>query len=167
MSEQNLYGPDAVAKLKEMAEDIDFAMMATALSEKPIHMVPMSTKKVDEQGRIWFLSGKDSQHNSNLQKHRDVHLIYSDSGSMQFLNVYGTVEISTNHARLKELYSSSDDAWFEGVDDPNLTAIGVTPTSAFYWDPKNSRLVTLFKLGVAAATGHQPKMMDQGELNLQ
>lgn len=164
---KNLTNTDAIEKLKKLAEGIDFAMLATALSEVPIHMVPMSTKKVDEQGRIWFLSGRDSNHNKNILQNADVHLIYANPGSMQFLNVYGTAEISTDKQILKELYGKADDAWFSGVDDPNLTAISITPKSAYHWDPKSNKLVTLFKMGFAAVTGQTPQdLMDQGELKL-
>ncbi len=166
MSEQNLYNGDARQKIKEMAESIDFAMMATNLKQQPIHMVPMSTKKVDEEGCIWFLSSKDSQHNQNLSRQSELHLVYMDNSSMQFLNIYGVARISTEQSMLRELYGSSDDAWFDGVDDPNLTAICVTPTHAYYWDPKSNRLSTLFKIGVSSITGEQPDLMNTGKLKV-
>ncbi|MFB9053853.1 hypothetical protein ACFFVB_12270 [Formosa undariae] len=50
MSNENLYKDEAKLKIKDMAEDIDFTMMATNLKELPLHMIPMSTKKVDEDG---------------------------------------------------------------------------------------------------------------------
>ncbi len=163
----NLTDTDAIEKLRELAEAIDFAMLATALTSVPIHMVPMSTKKVDEQGRIWFLSGRDSTHNKNIQQSSGVHLIYANTGSMQFLNVYGEAEISPDKQILNELYGKADDAWFKGVDDPNLTAICVTPKNAFHWDPKNNKLVTLLKMGFAAVTGQKPQnLMEQGELKV-
>lgn len=48
----NLYDKEAISKVKEMAEPIDFTMMATNLSQQPIHAIPMSTKKVDDNGFI-------------------------------------------------------------------------------------------------------------------
>lgn len=164
MSRENLYNDDAKKKIKEMAEDIDFNMMATNLKTTPLHMVPMSTKKVDEQGNIWFLSNKTSTHNQNLNTDNHLHLIYADKSSMQFLNIYGTATISTDRKIIDELYGKTDDAWFEGKDDPNITAISVKPTEAFYWDPKNNKLITLVKMGVAAISGDQPDTMDVGKL---
>ncbi|WP_391575340.1 pyridoxamine 5'-phosphate oxidase family protein [Aureliella helgolandensis] len=46
-----------MAKLKELAESIDFAMLCTDLEATPFHAIPMSTRRVDDQGHIWFLSG--------------------------------------------------------------------------------------------------------------
>jgi predicted nucleic acid-binding protein len=42
----------------------------------------------------------------------------------------------------------------------------VKPTEAFYWDPKDNKLVTLVKMGVAAVTGDRPDLIDQGELKI-
>ncbi len=166
MSKDNLYNDEAKKKIKEMAEDIDFTMMATNLKKTPLHMIPMSTKKVDEHGNIWFLSNKNSTHNENILEDSNLHLIYVDKGDMKFLNVYGSATITTDRNMIDELYGKSDDAWFDGKDDSNITAISVKPTEAFYWDPKNNKLVTLVKMGVGAITGNQPDLMDQGSINL-
>lgn len=166
MSTKNLYSEEAKEKIKELAEGIDFAIMVTKLGGKPLHMVPMSTKKVDESGAIWFLSGKNSHHNLNLESDNDLHLVYSDKSSMRFLNVYGNGFITTDKAIIKMLYQSTDDAWFEGVDDPNLTAIQVQPREAYYWNPKEKKLISLLKMGVGAITGNEPDLMSEGELKI-
>mgnify|MGYP000518502371 CR=1 FL=1 len=166
MSTENLYNEEAKAKIKEMVEDIDFAMMATHLSKHPIHTIPMSTKKVDDEGAIWFLSGKDSTHNSNIETDSRVQLLYSKPGSMQFLTLYGRAYITTEHSILKELYSQSDDMWFDGLEDPNLTAICVNPAEANYWDSKHNRLATIFKMGIATVTGENPEIGQSGKIVL-
>lgn len=164
MSKDDLYNKEAQEKLKEMAESMDFAMFATNLKQLPLHMIPMSTKKVDDMGHIWFLSDKSSTHNQHIQQNPNVHLIYVDKGSMQFLNVYGTATISKDRFIIEKLYRKADDTWFEGKEDPNITAISVQPKEAFYWDPKSNKLVTLVKMGVGALTGNEPDTMDVGKL---
>ncbi len=45
----------AIEKLRQLAQGIDFAMLATALADLPIHMVPMSTGQqpdLMEQGEL-------------------------------------------------------------------------------------------------------------------
>lgn len=166
MSKKNLTNPEAIVKLREVALSVDFALLASRLNQQPFHVIPMSTKQVDGQGRIWFLSGKDSNHNQHIQEDDAVQLLYSHPGKMQFLTVYGTARIVTEQSKLKDLYGSSDDMWFEGLDDPNLTAICVEPEESHYWDPKSNQLVTLFKMGAGVLTGDQPDVMDQGSLKL-
>ena len=166
MSKKDVYSKEALEKLKELAESIDFAMLATDLKNQPIHMVPMSTKKVDDQGNIWFLSGKDSDHNQHILKDADIHLIYSNPKGFEFLNIYGAATIHTERSILEDLYGSGDDMWFEGVEDPNLTAIKVTTEDAFYWDNKHSTLVSLFKMGMGVLTGDEPDLSEYGELKM-
>ena len=166
MSTENLYSAEAKEKIKKMAKDIDFAMMATNLTQTPLSVIPMSTKKVDEDGNIWFLSGKDSDHNRDIKNNKEVQLIYSDKGEMQFLSVYGTASIVKEKMILKELYGKTDDAWFDGVDDPNLSALKIEPKDAYYWDSKSNKIVSLFKMGVGAVTGEKQDVGRKGELNV-
>ena len=166
MTTKNLYSSEAASKIKEMAEAIDFTMLCTDLDSKPFHAIPMSTKRVDDEGAIWFLSGRDSTHNNNIHVDSKVELLYSDPGSMRFLIVYGEATIHEDRQILEELYGATDDAWFNGLDDPNLTAIKVVPLDAHYWDAKNNRLISMAKMGIAAITGKQPDLSEQGDLNL-
>ena len=167
MSTENKYNKnEALKKLKDLATSIDFTMMATNLSKKPIHAIPMSTKKVDDTGTIWFLSGADSEHNANIEKDSSVQLLYAKPGDMEFLSVYGVATITKDKAILKELYGKSDDAWFDGLEDPNLTAIKFKPESAQYWDTKSNKLVSLLKMGYAAVTGDKVELGETGSLNV-
>jgi general stress protein 26 len=166
MSTKNLKHREAIEKIKSLAESIDFAMLCTDLAAKPFHAIPMSTKQVDEEGAIWFLSGADSKHNANIKRDASVELLYSHPGSMSFLSIFGEATLYWDKELLKSLYESTDDAWFEGVDDPNLTAIKVRPIYANYWDPKSNKLVSMLKMGVSALTGQEPDLMDQGKLKL-
>ena len=166
MTTTNLTSSKAAAKIKELAEAIDFTMLCTDLDTKPIHSVPMSTKRVDYDGSIWFLSGHDSTHNANIRNDPKVQLLYSDPSSVRFLVVFGGAEIVTDRPTLIELYGSTDDSWFEGVDDPNLSAIKVSPLDAHYWDAKNNQFITLLKIGVAAAVGSKPDIVEHGDLSI-
>lgn len=166
MSKKDLQYDDAIEKIKSLAESIDFAMLCTDLTSKPFHAIPMSTKRVDEDGAIWFLSGADSTHNANLTRDAKVELLYSDPGSMSFLSIFGEASIHRDKELLKSLYTSTDEAWFDGVDDPNLTAIRVMPIKAHYWDPKSNKLVSMLKMGVSAVTGKEPDLMNHGKLKL-
>lgn len=166
MSEKNLFNAAAKAKLKEMVENIDFAMMETNLTSKPSHIIPMSTKEIDAEGCIWFLSNKSSEHNSYLNSDNSVQLIYSKPSDKEFLSLFGNAFITTDKAVLELLYKKSDDAWFDGVEDPNLTAIKVIPKEAHYWDTKNGKLVSLLKMGISAVTGEKQDLGEEGDLNL-
>lgn len=166
MSIENLSNKEALKKMTNLVEDIEIAMMLTDLKTQPISAIPMTTKKVDEKGNIWFLSGLNSEHNSNIVKSKDVQLLYSDPKGMEFISIYGEASVSTDKKTLEELYSRVDETWFNGTDDPNLTAIKVTPKEAYFWDTKQNKYISLFKMGVAAITGDKADVGEKGKLDL-
>ena len=166
MSIDNLYNEEGRKKIDDIAESIDFCMMATNLGTKPFHAIPMSTKKVDEKGCIWFLSGKDSDHNRHINMDNSVQLIYSDPGDMTFLKLFGEAEITEDKEVLEDLYGKSDDAWFDGLDDPNLSAIKFIPKQAYYWEPKSNKFVSMLKMGIGAITGDEPDLSEHGAIRL-
>ena len=166
LTTQDLEATEANAKIKQLAESIDFAMLCTDLVTHPFHAVPMSTKRVDENGSIWFLSGRDSRYNTNILRNSSVQLIYADPSSMRFLIVAGKARIVDERSVLESLYQKSDDAWFKGNDDPNLTAIEIDPQAAHYWDVKGGRLVALWRMGVAVMTGVQADIGQHGDLKV-
>ena len=166
MSTQNKYNEEAKKKIKELTEEIETSMMVTALGESPLQAVPMTQKKIDMHGDIWFLSPGDSDHNKNIIKNKEVQLLYSEPSSKKFLSVFGEAEIVVEQSILEELYSSVSDNWFDGKDDPNLTALKFTPKEAYYWDTKSNKLVSLFKMTVGAVTGNKEDVGEKGKLTV-
>jgi len=93
-------------------------------------------------------------------------LLYSSPSDKKFISVYGDAQIVTNQSILEDLYSSISDNWFNGVDDPNLTAIKFQPKEAYYWDTKSNKYISILKMGVASLTGDQQDIGEKGKLNL-
>ena len=166
MSTKNIFEPEAKEKMTNMVNNIKFAMMATNLGSKPLGAVPMATKKVDDQGNIWFLSSKESDHNKQLAQDQHLQLLYSDPSDMEFVSVYGKAFVETDKELLKDLYNEKTDVWFDGPYDPNLSAIKVEPEEAYYWDTKHNKYVTLLKMGASAVTGNKTDIGEKGKLNL-
>ncbi|AVR45450.1 general stress protein [Christiangramia fulva] len=166
MSTKNLYDKNAREKIKSLVEDIKTGILVTDMLSKPLSAIPMTAKEVDEHGAIWFLSRSDSEHNKNIEKDRDVQLLFSDNSDKEYISIFGEAFIETNRQVLNELYSKVDDAWFEkGKDDPKLTGIKVNPKEAYYWDTKTNKYITLFKIGMAAA-GKDTDIGEKGKLEL-
>jgi len=166
MSTENKYNEEAKKKIKELTEEIETSMMVTALGKTPLNAVPMTQKKIDMHGDIWFLSPGDSDHNKNIVQSNKTQLLYSAPSSKKFISIYGEAEIVVEQSILEELYSSVSDNWFDGTNDPNLTAIKFSPKEAYYWDTKSNQLVSLFKMGVGAVTGKNPDIGEKGKLNV-
>lgn len=153
-------------KLKQLVKDIKIAMMITDLGQKPLAAIPMFTKKIQDDGTIWFLSQHNSEHVKNIKASKEVQLIYSDPSDMKFLSIFGQAEIVKDKELLEDLYNPKIDAWFTGPDDPNLTAIKFKSTEAHYWSPKVNKYISLLKLAGVAITAEKQDIGEQGQIKL-
>ena len=99
-------------------------------------------------------------------KNNDVQLLYSNPNEMEFLSIYGEAEITSDKDAIDEFYSQTDNNYFDGKDDPEVTVIKVKPQEAYYWDNKSNKFVTLLKLGVGAVTGNKQEIGEKGKMNL-
>ncbi|MDT0677130.1 pyridoxamine 5'-phosphate oxidase family protein [Autumnicola musiva] len=166
MSTKNLNNKEAKEKLTSLVKDIKTGFLMTGLGNKPVSAIPMSTKKVDDEGNIWFLSSMASDHNADIAKDDEVQLLYSNTSDMEFISIFAKATIVTDKETLEDFYSNVDDAWFSGSDDPNLSAIKIRPQEAYYWDSKQNKYITLFKMGLAALTGDQKDVGEKGKLDM-
>ena len=158
---QDLEGQEGINKMTDLVNDINICMFCTFGEGQFFETRPMATQKVDEKGRMWFLSDKSSHKNEDLKKDRHVQLIYSKTSANEFLSIRGTAFETRDRKTLDELWTKMAEAWFKGgKDDPNLVAVCVTPTEAYYWDTKHGKFVSLLKIAVAAVSPN--KSMDDG-----
>jgi general stress protein 26 len=120
---------------------------------------PMATQQIDSEGNIWFLSGKSSHKNLQIEDGSEIDLLYAN-GIGHFLAVHGAAQISLDKEKIKELWQPLAQVWFtEGVDDPELSAIMVNVQDGYYWDSKHGRIVEFAKMAASLVTG---KTMDDG-----
>ena len=82
---------------------------------------------------------------------------YSDPGAFDFVAVAGPAEIVTDVVKKRDLWTPAVQAWFpEGAESPDNVLVKVQPDHAEYWDSKSNRLVQLFTMAKALATGTPP-----------
>jgi general stress protein 26 len=158
MSEQN----SAREKLWGMIQKYRFAMLTTQETGGVLRSRPMTTIDRDYDGTLWFFARSDSAAAWALTAHPNVSLSYSDNGNADFVAVSGPASVVTDVAKKKELWKPAVQAWFpEGPESPHNVLIRVSPDHAEYWDSKSNKLVQLFSLAKALATGRPPD--DMGE----
>lgn len=144
-------------KLWSMIHKYRFAMMTTQEAGDALRSRPMTTIDRDFDGSLWFFARADSAAVAALETHPQVSLSYSDSGAFDFVAVAGPAEIVTEVAKKKELWKPAVQAWFpEGAESPHNVLIKVLPDHAEYWDSKSNKLVQLFTMAKALATGSPP-----------
>ena len=165
---EDLQGPEAVEKIKEMVEQAEncFFCSAVAVGESNGDR-PMNVRQVDDEGNLWFLSASDSRKNQELAIDPSVKLYFQGSKHSDFMQINGQASISRDKAKIKELWSKIVETWFTGgMDDPRVTVIKVTPTEGYYWDTKHGTMVAGVKMLIGAALRKTLDDSIQGKLDV-
>jgi len=166
-NKKNLSAQAAIDKLKELIKSESICLFCTQLSQQPIITRPMSTQKVDEQGNIWFMSSIKSNKNAEIGQNNSVQLLYSNPSNFEFLSVFGTATIDTDRVKIHEMWSPFAKAWFkDGKDDADISLIKITPESAYYWDTKNNKMISMIQMIASIVTGSVPNDGVEGNLNI-
>ena len=151
---------EAIKKIQELTEGIDFCMLTT-MDGGVLRSRPMSTQDADFTGDLWFFTSEDTHKIDEIEKDNRVAVAYSKPGDSTYLSVSGKGSISKDRARMEELWSPVLKAWFpDGLNDPKLCLLKVEVEQAEYWEGSSSTLVQLFGMVKAIATGQEA---DYGE----
>lgn len=164
---KDLKKEEAVAKLQELANDINICMFCTELDQQPFATRPMAVREVDDEGNLWFISSASSHKNNEIKEDENVQLIFAKPSSTEFMSVYGKASIFRDQEKIKDLWTPIANAWFEeGKNDPDVTVLKVSPSEAYYWDTPNGKMITLLKIATAAVTGSKMDTGEQGRLEV-
>lgn len=152
---EDLQGADAHKKIKELAEGASTCFFCTITGgEEPFITRPMAVQKVDDDGKLWFLSANDSHKNQQVAANPMVQLLFQGSRYSDYLHLSGIATISEDKDKIKELWNPMLKTWFtEGEDDPRISVIEVEPVEGYYWDTKHNAAVVLLKRVAGAISG--------------
>jgi len=165
---KNLNNNEAIDKLKSLVEEIEICLFCTDLkTDDGSTCRPMSVIKVCDQGNIWFFSEKNSDKNKAILNDKNVQLFFSHPGKSSYLVVNGEAEIILDKTKIEELWTPVAKIWFkEGKDDPNISIIKVTPTTAYYWDTDGNKMINFIKMVASVVTGTNLVSGKEGTITL-
>lgn len=159
-----------IAKLWELIKDMRFGMLTTRHENGHLHSRPMTTqnRRDDEADALFFFMSRSSEPFADLQREHQVNVAYANPSSDTYVSVSGLAEAVEDPALRRALWNTATQAWFpNGPDDADVALVRVRITHAEYWDVHESKLVQLYKMARAAATGQPPKDMgDYGEVRM-
>lgn len=135
-----------------MVEKIRTCMMVTnrggRLRARPMHAL------ADKQaGAIHFLTSVEGEKDDEIARTPAVCLTFSEGE--KYLSISGSATISQDVAKIRALWSTEAQAWWDSPEDPDIRLVTVTPIAAEYWENPN-KLVNAVDLAVAAASGVRP-----------
>ena len=164
--EKNLQDEQATKKLQKLVDEVNVCMFITRPEDQQSSR-PMATIKAEDNGTLWFFTHRSSGKTSEIEIDQDVHLVYSHPGKDSYLDLWGRSSVVTDRAKIKELWNPVVKAWFpNGVDDPDLCLLKVTPETAYYWDSETGKMIEFFKILTSAVTGKRLADGAEGNLDL-
>lgn len=152
---QDLAGQAAIDRLRDVVKKTQNCFFHTTSALGPSGGTrPMNVRQVDGAGHLWFLSASDSHKNAELATESTVELFFQGSEHSDFLHLVGHATVSRDRQKIEELWEPVLKTWFtEGIEDPRITVIKVTPTDGYYWDNKHGNMVAGVKMLIGAAIG--------------
>jgi general stress protein 26 len=166
--EKNLSNEEALKKFVKLVNDVNVCMFITN-NRNENHTRPMATIEVEENGTLWFFTDVRSIKVEEITADSTAHLVYAHPGKESYLDLWGKGSVVTDKQTLRDKWSPLVKAWFpNGVDDPNLALLKVTPQEVYYWDAEAGRMVSFLKIIAGAITGKPAFSNDaQGSLKVQ
>ena len=148
----------------ELAEKIDICMFTTWNGHGQ-RSRPMSARPRRDEGAIYFLADVAGEKNAEVEAYPTVSLAWADTGKYRFAVVSGQARISNDRAKIAELWSDMDKAWWEDENDPSIRLVTVTPERGEIWDSPNA-IVTGAKMLAAMVTGGAPELGDNAAVRM-
>ena len=165
--ENNKIRVEAIKKLNDLIEDIDFAMMTTVDTDGVLRSRPMSTQKAEFDGDLWFFTSDKTHKTEEIEKDNRVNLSYANPDDNVYVSVSGTAKISKDKSKMEELWNPILKAWFpKGLDDPTICLLKVNVEQAEYWDSPSSTLVQIVGFAKALVTGQRADGGENEKINL-
>ncbi len=110
---EDLHHTDAIDKIRELVNIARTCFFCTSVGTgDSAGARPMNVRQVDDQGNLWFLSPNDSHQNKELTIDPNVKLYFQGSPHSDFLHLNGRATISTDKAKIKELWEPIIKTWF-------------------------------------------------------
>jgi general stress protein 26 len=157
---------DDTRKLSSLIKGIPFAMLTTVGQNGHLHTRPMATQARDFDGDLWFFTDGSAPKVSELYHNRELSVAYVDADSHKYVAVSGTGEIVRDRSKIKELWSTTLNAWFpDGPGSENIALIRVDVQSAEYWVGQSAP-VRLLGFAKAILTGERYQGGENEKLDL-
>ena len=114
---------------------------------------------------IYFLVDAAGEKNGQIERFPAVSVAWADNGNFKYAVISGQAKLTNDRAKIAELFTKSDEAWWEDANDPAIRLLTLTPEKGELWDSPG-KAVALVKMAVAAVTGAAPQMGDNAKVGM-
>ena len=147
----------------KLLQQFHTAMLVTHGGDDRLRARPMAIAKVEEDNRVWFITGAESGKTHEIESETRVHIVCQNDRSA-YLSLSGHADLTRDRTKIAELWQEPFRVWFPGgKEDPNIELIVVRPEEGEFWDNEGfHKIKYLFETSKAYVTGTTPEL-DKGE----
>lgn len=125
---------DDYARLQDLIQPLDLAMLVTKTKNQHLRSRPMLTAGVNGAGDIFFFTTVDSDLCQELTEHNYVNLSYSLAEGQSFVSVSGISQINKDREAIQEFWRSQFEEWIEdGLNNRDLAILKISLAHAEHW----------------------------------
>ena len=148
---------DQLEHFRKLLKEFHTAMLVTHGSDEKLRARPMAIAQVEDDGRVWFITGAETAKTHEIEKDTRVHLVCQNDRSA-YLSMSGRADLVRDRAKVAELWQEPFRVWFPGgKDDPNIELIAIRPEDGEFWDNEGFNKVSyLFETAKAYMKGTTP-----------
>ncbi len=133
----NISEGEAIERIWQFVEKIGTCMMVTWDGQEQ-HSRPMAARPDKNAGVIRFLTDVTGRKDDEISRYPTINLSFADPGSNKYVSLSGTASVSNDRAKIAELWSEFDKAWWESEDDPNIRVLVFDPVNGEVWTVQTS-----------------------------
>ena len=155
----------ARAELARLIDGIPVAVLTTVAVDGQLRSRPLLVEQLEPDGSLIFLTHLSSQKVAELSADPRVNVAFVSDNGDRYVSVMGTGTIVHDPERMRAMWNPTYRAWFpHGPDDADSAILTVTIGRVEYWDVPSSRLVRLWGVVRAAATGQVAEAGEHGTI---
>jgi general stress protein 26 len=144
----------AIAELQRLIGGIPVAMVTTIAADGVLRCRPMLLERVEPDATLVFLTHLSSQKVDDVLHDPRVNASFVSAKGDRYVSVGGTATVAHDVPRMHEMWNPTYRAWFPGgPDNPDSAIFTLRIDRVDYWDVPSSRLVRLWGVVKALATG--------------
>ena len=157
---------DHFAKFESLIEDIKIGILVTRSADGKDKGRPMSTAQIDDDGNLWFFTNEFALMVKEISVNNEIFLSYASPSKNSYVVINGMAELVHDKAKMSALWQPAYKVWFpEGLDDPNILLLKITPREVEYWDGPN-KIVMAAQMLKAYVSGEEFKGGEHEKLAL-
>jgi general stress protein 26 len=147
----------SIDRVWEIIDKVGVAMLATRFPGG-LRARPLEARPERDAGVIWFVTDLASGKEHEVEAEHDVCLVFVDAADKVHLSITARAEVRRDPDKAAQIWKLTDNAWWNGPDDPNVCLLRVRPITAELWDGPASVVVTAFEFAKTWITGAEPNL---------